>query len=74
MTDKSDEACPKCGGEMDEGRIPIGPRWLYGYKSNSQKHFSFEVNFEKAKACLACGYVELYLDPEKLRKKLVDKD
>ncbi len=62
--------CPKCGGSMDEGRVPKGLNLLSGYKSSSQKHFSFEINFEKARACLECGYVELYLDPEKLKKKL----
>lgn len=70
MGDSRADACPRCGGEMDDGRIPMGLKWLCGYKSNSQKHFSFEVNFEKARACLSCGYVELYLDPEKLRGKL----
>ena len=55
---------------MDDGRVPKGLNLLSGYKSSSQKHFSFEINFEKARACLECGYVELYLDPEKLKKKL----
>ena len=69
MTDHKHGVCPKCGGEMDDGRIPKGLNWLSGYKSNSQKHFSLELNFEKAKACLECGYVEMYLDPEKLKRK-----
>jgi len=55
---------------MDEGRVPKGLRWFSGYKSDSQKHFSFEVNLEKANACRNCGYVEFYLDPEKLKRKL----
>ena len=49
--------CPKCGGSMDEGRVPKGLNLLSGYKSSSQKNFSFEINFEKARACLECGYV-----------------
>ena len=70
MSENHIEACSKCGGKMDEGRVPKGLNWFSGYKSTSQKHFSFEINFERAKACLDCGYVELYLDPEKLRGKL----
>ncbi len=71
MANHENGVCPKCGDEMDEGRVPKGLHWFSGYKSNSQKHFSFEVHFERARACLGCGYVEMYLDPEKLRKKRV---
>ena len=70
MNKAARDKCPKCGGEMDEGRVPKGLKWFSGYKSASQKHFSFEVNFERARACLQCGYVEFYLDPGRLRKKL----
>jgi len=70
MAKAAPEKCPKCGGSMDKGRVPKGLNLLSGYKSDSQKHFSFEVNFQKAKACLECGYVELYLDPSELRSKL----
>ncbi|GMM86751.1 hypothetical protein [Pseudoalteromonas sp. MTN2-4] len=64
------EKCPKCNGEMDIGRMPIPLKYLFGYKSLNQEQPSFELNVEKAKACLDCGYIELYLDPEKLRSKL----
>ena len=64
------DKCPKCNGSMDQGRVPKGLRCFSGYKSDSQKYFSFEVNLEKAKACRNCGYVEFYLDPEKLKRKL----
>lgn len=74
MTNQENGRCPKCGGKMDEGRIPKVLNWLSGYKSNAQKHFSFEVNFETARACLHCGYVEMYLDPDKLRRKLAGAD
>ena len=70
MSENRADTCPKCGGEMDEGRVPKVLNWMSGYKSDSQKHFSFEVNLETAKACLSCGYVEFYLDPEKLRANL----
>jgi predicted nucleic-acid-binding Zn-ribbon protein len=64
------ETCPKCGGEMDEGRIPAPHKWLLGYKSDRQKHWSFEANVEQVKACMGCGYLEFYLDPEEVRKKV----
>ena len=62
-------ACPKCGGQMDEGRIPSPLKFLLGYKSDDQKHFSFDSNIQKAKACLDCGYLELFLNPEELKSK-----
>ena len=64
-----DTACPKCGGEMDEGRIPVPHKFLFGYKSEEQKHFSSECNIQKAKACTDCGYLEFFLDPEELKSK-----
>jgi predicted nucleic-acid-binding Zn-ribbon protein len=62
--------CPKCGGEMEEGRI--ANKFLFGFKSARQKHWSFEANVEKARACLDCGYIEMYVDPQEVKKKLAD--
>ena len=62
-------ACPKCNEEMIPGRIPSPLKYLFGFKSEDQKHFSFETNIQKASACTACGYVELYLDPTELNAK-----
>ena len=64
------DSCPKCDGKMDEGRIPSPLKYLFGYKSEDQKHFSFETNVDKAKACLECGYLEFYVDPNELKSKL----
>ena len=61
--------CPKCGGEMIQGRIPSPLKYLFGFKSDDQKHRSFETNIQKASACSGCGYVELYLDADDLKKK-----
>ena len=61
--------CPKCNGEMIPGRIPSPLKYLFGFKSQEQKHFSFESNIQKASACTGCGYVELYLDAEELKAK-----
>lgn len=64
------DVCPKCDGEMDEGRIPFPLKYFFGYKSKNEKYGSFEKNVEKAKACLNCGYLELYLDPKKLNSRI----
>lgn len=66
----SDLKCPKCGNDMDSGHVPTA--WMGGvnYKTDSQGSLSRPLVVEKAKACLKCGYVELYLDPEKLKSKL----
>ena len=63
------KTCPKCNGEMITGRVPSPQKWLFGFKSDDQKQFSFESNVQKASACTACGYVEFYLDPEELKAK-----
>jgi predicted nucleic-acid-binding Zn-ribbon protein len=64
-----EKKCPKCSGETIEGRIPSPLKYLFGFKSDDQKQFSFESNVQKASACTACGYVEFYLDPEELKAK-----
>ena len=61
--------CPKCSGKMIEGRIPSPLKYLFGFKLDDQKHFSFETNIQKASACAECGYLEFYLDAEELKKK-----
>lgn len=61
--------CPKCNGEMDEGRASAdeGIR----YVSNRQTGMiRTPTPMRRALACLTCGYVELYLDPAELKKKI----
>jgi len=67
-------ACPKCGEEMIPGRVPSPCNWLFGFKSDGQRHFSFESSIQKASACIGCGYMELYLDPEELKAKRVRRE
>ena len=62
------DQCPKCGGQMEQGRI--ANKFLFGFKADRQKHWSFEANVQKANACLRCGFVEMYADPEQLTRKL----
>ncbi len=66
------ESCPKCGGSMDNGRIPAGLKYFFGYKSLDQKRFTMECTIEKARACEDCGYLELYVDPAELKRKHKD--
>ncbi|MDL1976232.1 MAG: hypothetical protein LWX55_15960 [Deltaproteobacteria bacterium] len=64
MTNKK---CLKCGSEnIDEGSIG----GFFGYKSHKQGIFSEPVKDFEAKLCLDCGYVELYINVDKLKKKL----
>jgi hypothetical protein len=54
---------------MDEGVVSQseGVR----YVSNRQKGMLKSVtSAKKAQVCLACGYLELYLDVEELRRKI----
>ncbi len=61
--------CPKCNGEMDEGRASSGEG--IRYVSNRQTGMiRTPTPMNRARACLSCGYVELYLDPAELKKKL----
>jgi predicted nucleic-acid-binding Zn-ribbon protein len=62
------ENCSKCGSKnIDWGSNGgIG----FGYKSHSQGLFSEPVKEFKANICLDCGYLELYINVEKLKGKL----
>ncbi len=61
--------CPKCNGEMDEGRASTGEE--IRYVSNRQTGMMRTATLvRRARACLTCGYVELFLDPAELKKKI----
>lgn len=63
------QTCPKCGGEMDEGTVSNSEG--VKYISNRQKGILKAVTpARRARVCLICGYVELYLDPAELGKRL----
>jgi predicted nucleic-acid-binding Zn-ribbon protein len=64
-----EDRCPKCAGEMDEGTISTSEG--VKYISNRQTGvFKVVTPVHRARVCLTCGYVELYLDVEALKKKL----
>jgi len=61
--------CPRCNGEMDEGRVSAGED--FRYLSNQQTGMVRSLTrIQRARACLSCGFVELYLDPAELKKKI----
>lgn len=61
--------CPKCHGEMDEGKIDAGENLRY--VSNRQTGaFRSPTPIRKACVCLNCGYIELFLDAAELKKKI----
>jgi hypothetical protein len=70
-----DEAkCSKCGGEMADGTAGVSALRIWYRPDNwSPRHISFKltsahVDVVRAKACTGCGYLELYVDPDYLKK------
>lgn len=63
--------CPKCKHELDEGHISVTGNELVGYVSNQQTGTLRQMTkLQSARACPNCGYVEVYLDPAELKKRL----
>ena len=63
--------CPKCKHAMDAGRVsPTGGELLV-YVSEKQTGMVRQgTQINRGMACPNCGYVELYLDPAELKKRL----
>ena len=68
----SDGTCPKCSGAMDDG-VSSCSQGYFLYKSDRQGPKGATTPIGRARACLHCGYVEMYLDPAKLEKNLQGK-
>ena len=66
------QKCPKCGGEMDAGKV-VAESLMY-YSDHQKKRFKLGILVDKATACLTCGYIELYLNAETLNKKIQDNN
>jgi predicted nucleic-acid-binding Zn-ribbon protein len=62
--------CPKCSHEMDEGTLGEEKSPNYLSAKVSRPFIGKYVPVALARACPACGYVELYLDPQRLAKAL----
>jgi len=61
--------CLRCQHEMDEGDIFVSDPIAFAYVSASPKA-ERGMRIEKGRACTNCGYLELYLDVETLKKRL----
>lgn len=61
--------CPKCNGELDEGRVSAENE-LYYVSDRQSGTFKVATPVRKGKACLSCGYIELYLDAAELKHRL----
>ncbi len=63
--------CPKCNEPMDEGTMSGSGDGYSGYLSKRLTGMLRTVTkISNARACLNCGYVELYLDPQELKKRI----
>jgi hypothetical protein len=61
--------CPKCNELMDEGSLTTSDQ--PGYVSRKQTGMLRTVTkISQARACLNCGYVEMYLDPKELKSRI----
>lgn len=61
--------CPKCNEPMNEGSLTTSDQ--PGYVSKKQTGMlRTATKIGKAYACLNCGYVEMYLDPEELKSRI----
>lgn len=65
-----DYRCPRCNELMDEGHISFSGS-VAGYVSKKQTGMLRKAAaIRQARACANCGYVELYLDPNELKKNI----
>jgi predicted nucleic-acid-binding Zn-ribbon protein len=63
--------CPKCKHAMDEGRVSPSGSGIFGYVSEKQTGMLRQVTpVDRGRACPNCGYVELFLDPAELKKRI----
>ena len=62
--------CPRCNEPMDEGHVSFSSS-AAGYVSKKQTGMVRRAaTIKGARACPNCGYVELYLDPNELKKNI----
>ena len=62
--------CPRCNEPMDEGHISSSGSNA-GYVSKKQTGMIRRAAvIKQARACMNCGYVEMVLDPNELKKNI----
>ena len=65
-----DYRCPRCNETMDEGHVSFSGS-AAGYVSKKQTGMIRKpATIQKARACANCGYVEMYVDPNELKKNI----
>jgi hypothetical protein len=65
-----DYRCPRCDELMDEGHVSFSSS-AAGYVSKKQTGMLRKATtIQTARACPGCGYVEMYLDPNELKKNI----
>lgn len=66
-----DYRCPKCNEPMDEGHMSWSGSGATAYVSKKQTGMLRRATaIKQARACTNCGYVEIYLDPNELKKNV----
>ena len=62
--------CSRCNEVMDEGYISFSDS-AAGYVSNKQTGMiRKQAAIKSARACPNCGYVEMYVNPDDLKKNI----
>lgn len=62
--------CPRCDAHMDESSMSFSSS-AAGFVSNRQSgFFKTDTSISVAWACPNCGFVEMYVDPEHLRRNI----
>jgi hypothetical protein len=62
--------CPRCNEPMDEGHVSFSGSNA-GYVSKKQTGMIRRAAvIKQARACPSCGYVEMVLDPNELKKNI----
>jgi hypothetical protein len=63
--------CVRCQHEMDEGDMFLSDPIAFAYISASPNAAGQRgLRVEKARACPNCGFLELYLDAEAVKKRI----
>ena len=69
-TSMEEYRCPRCNETMDEGHVSFSGSSA-GYVSKKQTGMIRRATtIQQARACPNCGYVELHLDPNELKKNI----
>lgn len=60
MSEHKVMTCPKCGGEMERGKVPQSTAYGFRFKVEGKFWGTNIIPF----GCKNCGYIELYKEKE----------